>query len=54
MNYEIYVRKYFVKIEIEQYFRGASREDCIAQIEASMEQSLAESYEIISEGPING
>jgi len=32
---------------------GASREDCMAQVEAGFNASIADEYVILSEGPIN-
>ena len=54
MTYEIYVRFNFLNLQIDKYFRGADRAACIADMEAAFNQSLAESWEILSEGPING
>jgi hypothetical protein len=54
MLYEIYARFNFVNLSIDQFYKGADRAECIANIESAFNQSLAESWEILSEGPING
>lgn len=50
--YKIVVEYVHASISIEATVTGTDRADCIAQIDAVMENSTAHEYRIISEGTI--
>lgn len=52
--YSITFQLIFVRMRATHTVTGANREDCIAQIEAGFNASIADEYVIISEGPVNG
>lgn len=52
--YSIRFQLIFVRMKTTHTVTGATREDCIAQIEAGFNASIADEYVILSEGPLNG
>lgn len=50
--YKIVVEYVHASLSIEATVTGTDRADCIAQIDAVMENSTAHEYRIISEGAI--
>lgn len=51
--YSITFQMIFLRMKTTHTIRGDSREDCIAQIEAGFNASIADEYIILSEGPTN-
>jgi hypothetical protein len=51
--YSITFQLIFVRMRATHTVTGASREDCMAQVEAGFNASIADEYVILSEGPIN-
>jgi hypothetical protein len=51
--YSITFQLIFVRMKATHTVTGASREDCMAQVEAGFNASIADEYVILSEGPIN-
>ena len=51
--YSITFQLIFVRMKATHTITGASRADCIAQIEAGFDASIADEYIILSEGPVN-
>jgi hypothetical protein len=52
--YSITFQLIFVRMKTTHTITGDSRADCIAQIEAGFNASIADEYIILSEGPVNG
>ena len=51
--YSITFQLIFVRMKTTHTITGVSRADCIAQIEAGFDASIADEYIILSEGPTN-